>query len=105
MLDARYVAEHLDEVRTKLERRSSAWGPIVEDLSALAAERRRLIQETESLAARRNAANQEMSALAKGPDKTLFAARRDELKALSEQVKTAETKLSELLSLFESKLH
>jgi len=105
MLDARYVADHLDEVRTKLVRRSPTWGPIVEELSTLAAERRRLIQETETLAARRNAANQEMSALAKGPDKALFAARRDELKALSEQVKAAEAKLSELLAEFESKLH
>lgn len=105
MLDARYVAEHLDEVRTKLERRSPSWGPVVAELSALAAERRQLIQETESLAARRNAANQEMSALAKGPDKALFAARRDELKALSEQVKAAEAKLAELVAVFESKLH
>src|SRR5690606_7351248 len=105
MLDARYVAEHLDEVRTKLERRRPSWGPVVAELSALAAGRRQLIQETESLAARRNAANQEMSALAKGPDKALFAARRDELKALSEQVKAAEAKLAELVAVFESKLH
>jgi len=105
MLDVRYVAEHLDEVRTRLGHRNAAFGPIVEELSALAAERRRLIQETESLAARRNAANQEMSALAKGPDKALFAARRDELKVLSEQVKAAEAKLAELLASFEAKLH
>jgi len=105
MLDARYVAEHLDEVRTRLESRNASWGPVVEELSTLAAERKRLIQETETLAARRNAANQEMSALAKGPDKALFAARRDELKTLSEQVKAAEAKLAELLQGFEETLH
>ncbi len=105
MLDARYVAEHLDEVRNRLERRSTSWGPITQELSLLAAERKRLIQEAESLAARRNAANQEMSTLAKGPDKALFAARRDELKVLSEQVKAAEAKLGELLAVFEEKLH
>jgi len=105
MLDARYVADHLDEVRTRLTSRNASFGPIVDELSTLAAERRRLIQETETLAARRNAANQEMSALAKGPDKALFAARRDELKQLSEQVKAAESKLAELLASFEEKLH
>jgi seryl-tRNA synthetase len=104
MLDARYVADHLEEVKAALEKRSPSWGPVLEELAGLAAERRRLIGEKESLAARRNAANQEMSALAKGPDKAAFAARRDELKALSEEVKAAEARLDAVLARFEEHL-
>lgn len=104
MLDARYVADHLDEVKTRLATRSPAWGEAVADLGDLAAERRRLITETERLAARRNAANQEMSALAKTGDKEAFAARRDELRELSEQVKNLEESLKTLLAEFEGRL-
>ncbi len=104
MLDARYVAEHLDEVRERLSRRSPSWGSAVEALGPLAERRRRLIVETEALAAQRNAANQAMAELAKGPDKAAFAKRRDELKALSGQVKEKETALAEVLTELESRL-
>ena len=87
MLDARYVADHLDEVKARLMQRHSDWGAAIDERGVLAAERRKLIAETEQLAARKNAANQEMSQLAKSGDKEAFAARRDELKALAEQVK------------------
>lgn len=104
MLDARYVADHLDEVKARLMQRHSDWGAAIDELGVLAAERRKLISETEQLAARRNAANQEMSQLAKGGDKEAFAARRDELKTLSEQVKTLEERLKALLEEFEGRL-
>lgn len=104
MLDARYVAEHLDEVRERLMRRSSQWGGAVESLSELAERRRKLIAETESLAAQRNAANQDMARLAKGPDKEAFARRRDELKELSAQVKQKEASLAELIAKLETLL-
>jgi seryl-tRNA synthetase len=104
MLDARYVADHLDEVRARLTRRSSQWAGVVESLSLLAERRRKLIVETETLAAERNAANQDMARLAKGPDKDAFARRRDELKELSAQVKQKETALNELLAEFEAQL-
>ncbi|NLE88644.1 MAG: serine--tRNA ligase [Myxococcales bacterium] len=104
MLDARYVAEHLDEVRERLSRRSPSWGSAVEALGPLAERRRRLIVETEALAAQRNAANQAMAELAKGPDKEAFAKRRDELKALSGQIKEKEAALAEVLTELESRL-
>lgn len=104
MLDARYVADHLDEVRERLIRRSPQWGSAVESLSALADRRRKLIAETESLAAQRNAANQDMAQLAKGPDKEAFARRRDELKELSAEVKQKEAGLAELIAELQTQL-
>lgn len=104
MLDARYVADHLEEVKARLMTRNPEWGSAVDALGVLAAERRQLITETETAAARRNAANQEMSALAKSGDKEAFAARRDELKELSEKVKGLEERLKVLLTEFESQL-
>lgn len=104
MLDPRYVAENLEEVKARLERRSPSWGPIIAELSKFVEERRRLIGKTEELAARRNAANKEMSALAKGADKEAFAARRDELKVLSDQIKELEGELSAVVSKLEDNL-
>lgn len=104
MLDARYVAEHLDEVKARLLTRSPEWGPVVEELSGLVERRRALIGQTEELAARRNAANKEMSALAKGGDKAAFAARRDELKLLGDQIKGLETQLNVVVAELEHHL-
>lgn len=104
MLDPRYVAENLEEVRERLTRRSSVWGPVVDELSGLVDQRRKLIGETEELAARRNAANKEMSALAKGGDKAAFAARRDELKQLSDEIKERESKLAAVVESLEERL-
>ncbi len=104
MLDPRYVAENLDEVKASLERRSPSWGPVVAELSKFVEERRRLIGQTEELAARRNAANKEMSALAKGGDKEAFAARREELKTLSDQIKGLEGELSGVVAKLEESL-
>ncbi len=104
MLDARYVADHLDEVKAALLKRNASWGPVIDELSSLAAERRRLIAETERLLAERNTASKEMAALAKGPDKEAFAKRREELKQLSEAAKAAEGRLSEVLARFEEGL-
>ncbi|HXS16289.1 MAG TPA: serine--tRNA ligase [Polyangiaceae bacterium] len=104
MLDARYVAEHLDEVKTRLLTRSPEWGPVVQELSGLVERRRALIGQTEELAARRNAANKEMSALAKGGDKQAFAARRDELKLLGDQIKGLETQLNVVVAELEHHL-
>lgn len=104
MLDPRYVADHLELVRARLTQRNASWGPLVDELSELALERRKLIAETESLAARRNAANLEMSQLAKGPDKAAFTARREELKSISDELKASEERLKALLTEFEERL-
>ncbi len=104
MLDARYVAENFDEVRAGLERRSSKWGPIVSELSPLVDKRRELIGQTEDLASQRNAANKEMSVLARGGDKEAFAARRDDLKKLADQIKVLETELTHVVKDLETRL-
>jgi len=104
MLDARYVAEHLDEVKARLLTRSAEWGAPISELSTLVDQRRQLIGQTEELQAARNAANKEMSALAKSPDKQAFAARRDELKQLSDQIKVLETQLNDVATELEHRL-
>lgn len=104
MLDARYVAENLTEVRTRLMTRSPAWGPLVDSLSGLVEQRRKLISATEELAARRNAANDEMSVLARGPDKAAFQERREELKVLSDKLKLLSAELSLVETEFEASL-
>jgi seryl-tRNA synthetase len=94
MLDGRYVADHLDEVQKALARRSPETAALLDAAADLFARRRELIRETETLKARRNAANEEMSRLAKGGDRAVFEARRDELKTLSGEVKQLEERLS-----------
>ncbi len=104
MLDARYVTDHIDEVRAALGRRSAEAAAAIDPIVEIAARRRELIAQTEELQARRNAANQEMSKLAKGGDKAAFEARRDELKTLSGQVKALESKLAAVEAEMEERL-
>jgi seryl-tRNA synthetase len=94
MLDGRWVADHLDEARAGLSRRSPATAALLEPAGPAFERRRESIGKTEALQARRNAANEEMAKLAKGGDKTAFAARRDELKELSGQIKALEEELA-----------
>lgn len=94
MLDPRYVAEHLDAVRTALLRRSQDAASNLEAVAQVALERRRLVAETEVQQAQRNAASQAMAQLAKGGDPAEFAAKREQLKELSQTVKQLETRLS-----------
>jgi seryl-tRNA synthetase len=90
MLDARYVADHLDEVRAALARRSAETASLLDGAADLLSERRELITRTESLRAKQNAASKEMGALAKAGDKAALQARRAELKELSDSVKALE---------------
>ncbi len=96
MLEPRYVADHLEDVRAMLGRRSAETARLLEDSASLFARRRELIGTTEALQARRNTESQAMGALAKGADKALFEARRAELKTLSDEIKSLETSLSEV---------
>jgi seryl-tRNA synthetase len=93
MLDLRYVADNLEAVRTALARRSPETASALDLLSQLIEQRRALIGKTEALQARRNAANQQMSELAKGADRSAFEARRNELRTLAAQIKALETDL------------
>ena len=94
MLDLRYVVEHLDEVRTGLARRNTESAAPLQEISVLAGQRREAIMAAEAGAGRRNAANQEMSKLPKQSPE--FAQRRDELKALSAEIKDLEKKREEI---------
>jgi seryl-tRNA synthetase len=88
MLDLRHVVDHLTEVRTALARRNAAAAAPLDRLEELARRRREAITASETLAARRNKANEEMARLPKGSPE--FLARRDELKALSGEQKNHE---------------
>jgi len=104
MLDARHVADHLDEVRAQLARRSPEDAALLDAVAELANKRRELVQATEKLQAARNAASDAMAALAKSGDREAMQARREELKKLSEDVKRGETELAEVESAIEQKL-
>ncbi len=104
MLDARTVAENIEETQRSLARRSAAAAESLRGLDDLARHRIDLITKTEQLQARRNAANQEMTQLAKGGDKSAFQARREELKSLSDEIKIQEVALAQLLAEMEQRL-
>ena len=93
MLDLRYVVENLDQVRAALARRNPDVARSLEAVGDLARTRSEAIVAVEQRAARRNAANEQMSKLPKGSPE--FASRRDELKALSAEVKEWERKRAE----------
>ncbi|HKO51996.1 MAG TPA: serine--tRNA ligase [Polyangiaceae bacterium] len=94
MLDARYVADHFDEVRARLARRGGEFAEAIDGVVSLVTSRRELTRKTELLQAERNTASDAMGKLAKSGDKQGMAARRDELKALSETVKALELELA-----------
>lgn len=104
MLDSRFVADNLDQVRLSLKRRSEAAADALGRIGELVSKRRALIAHTESLQAQRNAANQSMSDLAKGGDREAFQARREQLKELSDAVKQAEGELALLVAEMEELL-
>ncbi len=94
MLDARHVADHFDEVRAQLARRGPEFAQAIDGVVSLVTSRRELTRKTELLQAERNTASDAMAKLAKSGDKAGMAARRDELKALSETVKALEIDLA-----------
>jgi seryl-tRNA synthetase len=104
MLDARYVADHLDEVRAQLARRGPEAAQALDGLVNLVSARRELTRKTELSQAERNSASDLMAKLAKSGDKDGMAARRDELKALSERVKGLELELAGVEAQIEEKL-
>jgi seryl-tRNA synthetase len=104
MLDARYVADHLDEVRAQLARRGSEFAQALDGVLSLVTSRRELTRKTELLQGERNTASDAMAKLAKSGDKEGMAARRDELKALSERVKALEIELAGLETQIEDVL-
>src|SRR5450432_4654390 len=104
MLDARYVADHLDEVRAQLARRGPEFAQAIDGVVILVSARRELTRTTELSQAERNSASDAMAKLAKSGDKAGMAARREELKALSERVKGLEAELAAIEAQTEDKL-
>jgi seryl-tRNA synthetase len=104
MLDARYVAEHLDEVRAALGRRSDEAAAAVDAVAGLVDQRRTLIGKTESLKARRNSESQQMAELAKSGDRAQMDARREQMRALSDEIKQLESQLAEVETQIEERL-
>ncbi|EYF03609.1 serine--tRNA ligase [Chondromyces apiculatus] len=95
MLDPRYVAEHVDEVRAALGRRSpAAAASLGDDFAETVRARRAAVQEVEGLLQQRNAESEAMAKLDK--KSTDFAEKREALKALGTRIKEGEHKLGEL---------
>lgn len=95
MLDPRYVADHLDEVRAALGRRSAAAAATLgDDFAETVRARRAAILEVEGWQKQRNAESEAMAKLdKKSPE---FAQKREELKELSGRIKEGEQRLADL---------
>ncbi|MEM1033470.1 MAG: serine--tRNA ligase [Myxococcota bacterium] len=94
MYDVRFVVDHLDAVRTALARRAPEVADRLAPVAALAEERRRLIADAQDKQARRNAASKAMAG--GDPSSPEFAARREELRTLSQAVKDLERRQTEV---------
>jgi seryl-tRNA synthetase len=94
MLDLRYVVDHIDEVRIALARRNPQAVAPLDPITQLAAQRREAIGAAEQKAAERNAANKEMSKAPKQSPE--FAERRDQLRALSDEIKELEKRKDDI---------
>ncbi len=103
MLDARYVADHLNEVRAALARRSADAVTGLGAIAELSDRRRSAIVRVEAKLAERNAANQDMARLAK-TDRAAFETRREDLKAIGASVAVLESELSDIETQMESLL-
>ncbi len=100
MHDVRYVVDNLDEVRARLARRSDEAAKLLDPVSDLAGERRRLIAAAQEKQAARNTASKEMAGLDKSSE--AFAQRRASLKTLSQEVKDIEREQTEVQTKLDS---
>jgi seryl-tRNA synthetase len=92
MLDARWVADHLDETAAGLRRRSPATAALLEPVGELARQRRAAIAALEAKQQERNRGSEAMAkADKKSPE---FAAQRDALKAVSSAIKDLEAEVA-----------
>ncbi len=97
MLDLRFVSENLEAVKAGLARRGFADASLLDRLGQLAAERRELIVEVESLRQQRNEASEAMGRIADKKSKE-FETKRESLRAVGDQIKRGETKQQEIES-------
>ena len=92
MLDLKWVVANLDEARRRLATRGGGAAEALAPIEALAAERRQLIQASETQRAEQRKASEQMRSL-KGGEQARLRAR---LKTLSDEVKEKETRLKEV---------
>src|SRR2546421_6924942 len=92
VLDLRLVVANLDEVKRRLATRGEGAAAALAPIEALAAERRQLIQASETQRAEQRKASEQMRAL-KGEEQARLRAR---LKTLSDEVKEKETRLKDV---------
>jgi seryl-tRNA synthetase len=100
MLDLKWVVANLDEARRRLLARGAAAADALAPIEALAAERRQLIQSSETERAEQRKASDQMRTL-KGEEQARLRAR---LKALSDGVKEKEARLKEVEEQIEAAL-
>ncbi len=94
MLDAKFVRENIELVRQALANRGADWP--LERFVELDAERRRLIAETESRQAARNAASKEIGALMKAGDHAAAEQRKEEVRRLNEDIAELDAALADV---------
>src|SRR5256885_13622799 len=92
MLDLRWVVANLDEARRRLATRGGGAAEALAPIEALAAERRHLIQASETQRAEQRKASDQMRTR-KGEEQARLRAR---LKALSDEAKEKEARLKEV---------
>jgi seryl-tRNA synthetase len=95
MLDLRHVSENLPEVKAALTRRGFADAELLDRLGALAEERRSVITSAEALRQERNEASQAMAKVADKKSQE-FQAKREQLRALGDQIKQGEARQGEV---------
>ncbi|MDP7260300.1 MAG: serine--tRNA ligase, partial [Anaerolineales bacterium] len=99
MLDINFIRQHPDEVRATLAlRRAKA---DLEGVLALDRERRKLLQQTETLKSERNRVSKEIGRMKAASDREERIAKMrsvgDHISSLDEQVRAVETRLRALL--------
>jgi seryl-tRNA synthetase len=102
MLDSRFVADNLDQVRAALVRRNPAWANELEPVADLVRRRREALGQSEKRAAERNQASNEMAKADKSSP--AFAEKREALKTLSNEVKALEKLVGDIEAELEQRL-
>src|SRR2546430_14609056 len=100
MLDLRFVVANLDEVKKRLATRGGHATDALAPIETLAAERRALIQSSETQRAEQKKASEQMRSL-KGEEQAQL---RSRLKSLSDEVKEKEARLKEVEGRIEEAL-
>jgi seryl-tRNA synthetase len=100
VLDLRWVVANLDEAKRRLATRSADAAAALAPIEQLAAERKALIQATETRRAEQKRANEQMRTL-RGEEQARL---RAELKALSDEVKEKEARLKQVEEQIEAAL-